>query len=389
MNGSFLLIVMLGAAQTGSSTEQTLVRDTRYPFDPRMPLTYVSGVAVDPSGQLYVGDAAQGTIGIYDRDGRVLKVMGGKGQGPGEFNRMGLIGLLGDTLWAVDYSLRRVSLFNAQGLHLSTLASTRDSVPWPTFPASVVPRAVLRSAVVAVRGSPLQNLLLLGPNGKRAHLLSQLNIGRQRLVLETSRAISILPYQPLDDSPLWLPSPDGSRVVVVERPAPANGSTASMRVVVHSSDGRPVFTTICEYAPMRVPDRVIREFVDRAASDNSRLFASPSEAQAAVRRSLYLPDYYSPVEHVAVDHANNVWIRMRAKAEAGQVFWLILDRTGRAARVVSGPANYKVWAAVNGVSWGVEEDEDGAFQIARYKLLAKPTSRAPFAAAGVRGCRAA
>lgn len=49
------------------------------------PIVRVSGIARDRSGQLLLADASEGNVKLFASDGRLLRVFGRKGEGPGEF----------------------------------------------------------------------------------------------------------------------------------------------------------------------------------------------------------------------------------------------------------------------------------------------------------------
>ena len=63
----------------------------------------------------------------------------GRGQGPGEFERLIDMGLLADTLWTTDLTSRRVTFFSLDGDLLSTM-TIRPQVdpPFSAFGASMM-----------------------------------------------------------------------------------------------------------------------------------------------------------------------------------------------------------------------------------------------------------
>src|SRR5690625_1170107 len=58
-----------------------------------------NGLAVHPSGHLFVAQPRLAEIREYDPTGGLVRVIGGRGSGPGEFNMLRGIGFLGDTLY--------------------------------------------------------------------------------------------------------------------------------------------------------------------------------------------------------------------------------------------------------------------------------------------------
>jgi len=81
-----------------------------------LPIVRVSGVDVDTSGTILLSDAAEGRIRLHGRRGELLRVMGGKGSGPKEFQqpfapRFGSDG----QIHVPDAALRRISVFDRAG----------------------------------------------------------------------------------------------------------------------------------------------------------------------------------------------------------------------------------------------------------------------------------
>lgn len=74
------------------------------------------GQIVVHSGLLYVTQPQDHVILVLDAKGTLLRRIGRKGAGPGEFRSIGALGMKGDTLWAHDYILRRVTFFALTGV---------------------------------------------------------------------------------------------------------------------------------------------------------------------------------------------------------------------------------------------------------------------------------
>jgi len=68
------------------------------------------------SGQIAVADGKSSVIRFYDSTGTFLRQVGRKGQGPGEFQEIGLLwSTAGDSLLVYDLVLRRLSTFDPAG----------------------------------------------------------------------------------------------------------------------------------------------------------------------------------------------------------------------------------------------------------------------------------
>jgi hypothetical protein len=93
---------------------------------------------------LLVADNLSSQLRVFGADGREVRLLGGKGQGPGEFDRiMQLSTTPGDTVYVFDYPQFRISVFGPDGTLVTTMA---------------VPDAA------AGRGTFLRNAWALGPN---------------------------------------------------------------------------------------------------------------------------------------------------------------------------------------------------------------------------------
>lgn len=71
--------------------------------------------AVEPlqSGGLLIGDATSSRIFVYAPDGTLVRLIGRRGQGPGEFVVPGAMAVLGDTVLAVaDWQIERLTLLD-------------------------------------------------------------------------------------------------------------------------------------------------------------------------------------------------------------------------------------------------------------------------------------
>jgi hypothetical protein len=85
--------------------------------------TAVSQVAVYDAF-VFVRQRGEQEIRVFGFDGRHRRNIGRRGSGPGEFVGLEVIGVLGDTLWAIDGDVRRITLFRLDGSVIATIAVT-------------------------------------------------------------------------------------------------------------------------------------------------------------------------------------------------------------------------------------------------------------------------
>lgn len=75
----------------------------------------IRGIIADAQGNIYVADSRTFNIRVFDERGRLLRTIGRKGQGPGEFENLQSIGWLGDSLVTMDGSNSRIGLMTTTG----------------------------------------------------------------------------------------------------------------------------------------------------------------------------------------------------------------------------------------------------------------------------------
>ena len=85
--------------------------------------------AVGGDGIFFILDSGNRQVAATDAAGRVLRVFGGRGEGPGEFGFPRFLNLVGDELWVGDIMPMRFSVFRTDGTFLRTVASRAALVP--------------------------------------------------------------------------------------------------------------------------------------------------------------------------------------------------------------------------------------------------------------------
>ncbi len=101
--------------------------------DPNYEIGRVASVAIGASGEFVVADDATPALRVYDSTGVFVRIIGGNGEGPGEYRSMGGVATLRDgriMLW--DNRLRRLTTYSAAGDRLREV-----SVPSGLFAADL------------------------------------------------------------------------------------------------------------------------------------------------------------------------------------------------------------------------------------------------------------
>lgn len=80
------------------------------------PIVRISGIDIDGTGRILIGDVSEGNVKLFASDGRLLRIFGRKGAGPGEFTaprypRFGPDGLI----YIADAQNPRIQVFDSTG----------------------------------------------------------------------------------------------------------------------------------------------------------------------------------------------------------------------------------------------------------------------------------
>ena len=88
--------------------------------------------AIDRQNRVYVYESGEGVIKVFGEDGRFLRNVGRKGQGPGEFAQAYFLGFSPDgRLLVTDFQNRRTSIFGPEGDFLDSYQWTENvSIPY-------------------------------------------------------------------------------------------------------------------------------------------------------------------------------------------------------------------------------------------------------------------
>lgn len=308
----------------------------------------IGATAPGPHGWLAIAPTARNAHGFALRapSGRTVSV-GRDGEGPGEFRMLVGLGWLGDTVWAADYQVARVQLFDTTGALVRT---QRFEAPenwvatggtgFVTIPGRPLSDSVWRLVAVTREGgapdtvarfSAAPNERMLIPMGGGNSLMSQQPFGAD-VAMGWSR-----------DGQRWCASePKGGDVVRVHCVDPRG---ATLRDTTLTLPGRPITDSIF--------DGVIQDFV-----------TTQKLAREAVTKAVQRPAALPRVNGLLVDVSGALWLRRSVPSEP-MTRWLRLTAQGAARDTLLLPASWTVRALRNDTVWASVENAEGAEQLRR------------------------
>jgi hypothetical protein len=331
-------------------------------------LVGVTGLAVDSRGNVYVADRSDQLL-VFSPGGAVLRKLGRKGQGPGEFDGLHDVHLLpGDSIYAFDAGLVRVTVFPPRSDRAAYSVNVGTNAM--LFPYWVRPVASGRSIFAAYRAAFGDNDGR-GPHGHRKEVLRILNpdgsIQRDSVVvLAESEALVLhgpvegVTFNPFARQPVFALG-GGDRLY-----AAWNGELA---IGVYSASGQRIRTIRPAIAarprPITARDR-----------DSVVTALAGTVPPAEVRRAFAEigSDSWPLFRDMVVDDADRVWLGLLGR-HGEPVHWTAFDQAGAPVASMDLPENVSLRVLRGRMAYGVELDEDDVPRVVIYEL--RPLRPAP------------
>ena len=352
--------------------------------DPTVGFSQVGGVEVDREGNLIVFEVAVPEIRVYSPDGTILRRIGRRGAGPGEFESPGAFGfgLVGDTIWVTETFSRRLTLFDRSGELLAANRFEPVLVLLPDIHGLVVPRSLrsdgrFTSFLGVIQSSPDQPptgvepddsipvpIVLFDSDGSVSDTIGWMDRPPPRMwrrpqeeaPLETinfaGRRI-IVPRAP-STLPDWIPLDDGY-IEVVSSYVSSPDATFQVRRIGLQHDT--IWDRAIPYQPTPYTSAELDALAESAAKgQGGGGFSRPIGAAAPavpddwegalprVRAAMSFPEYQLPVQYSWLAQDGALWIRLQDDP-SGASRWLILEADGTTKGELELPGNARpIWS---------------------------------------------
>jgi len=353
--------------------------------DPDYSLTWFRSLTVSESGRMYTAHGQEQVVRAFDPDGTLLRVIGGRGDGPGEFQGIGPLGWVGDTLWVLDFSLYRFNLFSEAGDFLSSFSVPFGYQEGPDAPQP--PRAAGLLSDGRVHGAPpafssqVENgtlthhrILLLSREGEVVDSVASIPFGRNQWAVydaDNPRAGMMYGRQPYADGPLWGFLPNEPALAVLFREAPASDQEARFTLMKLGLSGDTVFAREYPFHPVPITDAEADSTVEQQAAQWAEYGVmggvTAARLQSWAQRTFYRPAFRPGVTEMVLGMDGWFWLRGQPGA-GGLVEWFVLDPRGSPVRKVTLPAGVTVMAADSETAWGMERDDLDVPYLVRYRI---------------------
>ncbi len=328
--------------------------------DPSDQFGLVVGATRLPDGRLLVMDLLPPSVRLYDENGRHIRDIGRRGNGPGEFQQPLDFVVSGDTLAVLDQR-GRIAWFNMDGDVLRTDRISAESLCGDGFlprlagllaDASVVLRCEER-LFGRVRGEYRQEVGLLRirmPSSVDTLGFFPADSGR------TDRGSVPIPRPYLPNSPvLWAANHGNVFVAASSQP------TVRILPVSHASAS--------EHAlPLR-PRRVTDQDVEEAIETGLRVVGNENDRRVIGEWLREMPTAETTpfIRSLVATTDGEIWIESWDRSASGSV-WLVFDPTGSRVTRAEAPIRAELLAAGRDWTLWLSKDEFGADRVRLHRV---------------------
>jgi hypothetical protein len=325
--------------------------------------SHITDMAVDSRAQVYVGDRL-GEILVLDRDGTLVRRFGRIGDGPGEFQGVGTLGILeDDSLYVYDGYAQRATVYVPN----SSRVAYTVHVPQPgySFPMDVKPNGAGTlighfrriNGDVPIAGQQSDDVIrLLGPDG---------SVLRDTVL--TVREPDVLEVRTETNHGFFLPA-FGRQTLVRWGPDGRIYSlwTDSSRVSIHDKAGRPQGSFTAQLAVPRLP--LATSTIDSASAASVTTGISKRTLDEAISARWKT---WPLVQDMIVDDQSRIWIL--PVTHAPQVSWIAFDSRGRRLATLQLPRSVRPRLIRGDRLYAVSRDSLDVETLAVYRLQPSST----------------
>lgn len=331
----------------------------------------VVGAVRTASGAIAVADGEAQLIRVYDLSGRLLRTLGRRGAGAGEFQAIDWITPAADSIIAFDLVARRLTMFGAPGrARTASLEGTEGSITAPLgrfgdgslLVAAGDPTFPFPGAEGTVRHDSV-TLLRAAPDGEATDTIARIAWGESFGVAIGEGDRRFLAPMPRPFGPRASALVAGDEVVV--------GEGARSELAVYGSDGALRRLIRRERAPLPVTPDAVAAFKEarRRESTARGLQAEVDAALVAALDSAPWPARLPAYDRVLADADGRLWVLEYSVRKDQPEAWNVFTAEGRWLGTVTTPARFRVEQIGDDWILGVGRGPDAEDQVRMYPIV--------------------
>jgi hypothetical protein len=327
----------------------------------------VVAVLRSANGAIVVADQGASQVRVFDARGSMLRTIGRRGEGPGEFLSLDGLFTLADTVFAWDGRLRRLSVFAPTGSLARTVTVQRSSSPGMLTPVGVLSNGYLLARatrpVVAGRTQPgvhrdSMQVILLDATGAVVTPIATIP-GGESFVLTQGRSTSVtdLPFAQRGHAT----ARDGIFVLAV---------SDRYEFDVHDRNGRLHRAVRANVAERRISDADLSRARDRELQRlrdigfYDRMKDNVEQKYRSMPRGRTAPAFGG----ILLSQDGRVWIRLAQAASGDARTWAVHGADGQVQRTYELPTDVTLMDAGRDWILGTFRDELDVTYVGLWRL---------------------
>jgi hypothetical protein len=289
-------------------------------------------LAVDDEERIYVLDSKEAHVKVFDRQGKYLRTIGRKGQGPGEFQSPLTVYITGQNELVVEDITRQLAFFSLEGKFKRNLLTAKTGALAIDMDSE---GNLIATVIVREQENPRYELQKFDPDLNYLH-----SLGSSPLRSATPGGYN--PFSPIIQSEINC----YDRVVVAY--------PEKYELKIYDKSGTMIRKVMKEYDPVEITEEEIKEVTE----------ARPVEG------NLSIPKYHNAYRWVITDDEGRMFIRTYEGAvNSNEYYHDVFDEEGKYIAKI--PLGFFPRAWKNNKLYTIEADEDGYQYVKRYKVTWK------------------
>jgi len=327
------------------------------------------GIAMHSNGNIFVCDSDAHNIKILSPTGKLIKLVGQQGQGPGDFNSPSFIDIVGDRLIVYEFMNRRFSVLDENGRFIKSVPHSPELGRPEGMKALPDGRVILMTEMQVESKNVLQQwyrLFLLSPDLEFLKTIYSVKLEMRKLITEPIRMYVPQPFRPFI---YWVVLVDGHIAI---------GFSDKYEIEIHDPDKGKLYAFSHDYQPIEVNDEDKKQhfsiFTMTVWKGNTK--ETKKGAPDYVKNNTSFLKYKPAFKNIFSDDEGNIWVHPHNKnRKAEEQFFDVFDKKGKFIQSVeilgdfSFPASsFKVTRIENKTFWKIETGDEGFYRIVRYTI---------------------
>lgn len=327
------------------------------------------GICTNSQGQIYISDFDAHDIKIFNPEGKLIKLVGQQGQGPGDLYSPSFIDFAADRLIVWESMNRRFSIFDKDGRFINTMQLAQENGRAEGLRILPDGRLIVLTEMQVEINTVLQQwyrIFLMSADLEVLKIIYETKLQKRTLITEPTRMYVPQPFTPYV---YWDITPDG-RIIL--------GCSDRYEFEVHDPDKGKLYSFSHDYQPVKVnnADKEQHFSIFTIAVMRGDTREVTQGAPDYVKSNTTFPKLKPAFKNILVDNEGNIWVQtFHEDRKMEDRFFDVFNEKGifinRVEIIGEGSFPYpfyKVTSIENLAFWKIETGDDGFFSIVRYRI---------------------